>query len=584
MISMSETENTDCIELEFVYRKELWFANLFINSTKIDIHEIVKDLETNLKSKLKKLRNDDLPNCKWSIEVQNSVIEIAKNIDFTISWNSVVQDFPYVENKTHYNQAGYLEFDVEYYKGDVEKKKQLKPWILHEVPIYIINQIKKYAAKIDHIIVDPDPMYIVAIADRTFERGLRVEVPWTDLELDKHKKCISQWISLYSGRWEDYRERLLADTVGTNLSFRKSELHYIRDESAFFYIAESDFNHHYESYYKSKIIRIIGEMRAFQNAIYAINRSLDILKKDVNTIATFKLEDAIKTLSELEYLVGGVEGKVSEIKNELESNRYRYYKKVLNYAYELMDIDRLTNQLVDKTKQISDSLQNRVQKIQQETQLKVEQSTRNLTWFFGLGLFASIVDLVVTFVGSYFNPDITIVEKGITLAVSGVFTLLFFIFGFVLLAKAKPLQKLHQDDKIKYTVDAVITDKKDRILLAKRRFAPFEGEYALPGGFKELAEDAQETLVREVREETAIDLQYGEWEEIGLFDKPGRDPRGPVHTRAYLCQIPDIEEGTKNFRNPERLNVINLSDLKDYKLAFDHEDIIRKALKKREVK
>ncbi|MHA1452499.1 MAG: NUDIX domain-containing protein, partial [Promethearchaeota archaeon] len=553
---MSETETTGSDELQFVYRKELWFANLIINSTKIDIKKIVKDLESTLKSKLKKLGNKDIPNCEWSFEVQNSVIEISKHIDFKISWKPVMKDFPYVENRIHYNQAGYLEFDVEYYKEDANKKKELKPWILHEVPVYVLNQIKQYATNIDHVIVDNDPMYIVAVADRTEERGLRVEVPWTDSELKTHKKTISQWVSLYSGRWEDYRERFLANTVETNLAFRKSELHYIRDESAFFYISESDFNDYFDTYYKSKILKTIGEMRAFQNGIIIINQSLDELKNDINTVATFKLEDAMGTLSELDHLAGEVESKISEIKNDLESNRYRYYKKILKYVYEIMDIDRLSELLQKKIRTISDSLQNREQIKQHETRLKVEESTRNLSWFFSLGLLADIVAMVVTIVVSGFSEDST-VEKAFTIGISGAFTLLLFTLGVVLLKKAKPLQKKDSDGKIKYTVDAVIVDKKDRIILIKRKFEPFAGEYALPGGFTELAEDSQEALVRETREETGVDLQFGEWVKIGIFNKFGRDPRGPVHTTAYLCQISDIYERTKDYPDTERLVIIN---------------------------
>ena len=575
---MSETETAGSEELQFVYRKELWFANLLINSTQIDIEKVVNDLGTTLKSKLKKLGHKDLPNCEWSDEVQNSVVETSKHIDFTISWKPVARDFPYVENRIHYNQAGYLEFDVEYYKGDTEKKKQIKPWILHEVPVYILNQIKQYMVNIKHIIIDSDPMYIIAVADRTEERGLRVEVPWTIAELKRHKKCISQWVSLYSGRWADFREQFLTNTVDANLAFRKSELHYVRDESAFFYIAESDFTAYFDSYYNEKIINTIGEIRAFQHSIITINKSLDILKTDVNTIATFKLENAISRLSVLEYLVGGVDTKISEIKNDLESNRYRYYKKVLKYVFELMDIERLAEQLQIKTGQLSETLQNRVQEKQHETTLRVEESTRNLSWFFGLGVLADVLAMIVTIIVSFFSND-ELSERVLTIGVSGLFLVLLVLLGALLLIKAKPLQNKESDKKIKFTVDAVIIDDRDRLILIKRDFEPFLGAYVLPGGFRELAENNQEALVRETREETGIELKYGEWKEIGIFDKSGRDPRGPVHSDAFLCRISDIEERTKDYPKHERIEMIKITDLHNYKLAFDHEEIIAKALK-----
>jgi 8-oxo-dGTP diphosphatase len=242
-----------------------------------------------------------------------------------------------------------------------------------------------------------------------------------------------------------------------------------------------------------------------------------------------------------------------------------------------MDIERLAEQLQIKINHISSSLQNRYQKIQQKSQEQVEKSTFYLNIFFGLGLLADIVSLAVTFFSTLFGEGTT--KNNITiLLISGIIgticLVLMFNYGIKLI-------KLNRKDSgtPMQTVDAVIVDKKDRIILIKRKFQPFKGEYALPGGFTELAEDQFEALVRETREETGVDLKYGEWEYIGVFDKKGRDPRGPVITNAYLCKIDDIYERTKGYIDEERLVIVNLTDLKNMKLAFDHRDIINKALK-----
>ena len=183
---MSETENVGSEELQFIYRKEIWFANALLNSTKFDIPKMVNDLEKYLRSKLKSISKNDIPNCAWDEEVQSSVILISKNIDLHIEWNPVLMDFPYKKDKTTYNCAGFFEFDVEYFKNDSEKKKLIKPWILHEVPVYILNLLTEFFSKYEHVKIDSDPMYIVAIADRTEERGLPVEVPWTKKEIETH--------------------------------------------------------------------------------------------------------------------------------------------------------------------------------------------------------------------------------------------------------------------------------------------------------------------------------------------------------------------------------------------------------------
>jgi 8-oxo-dGTP diphosphatase len=573
---MSETENTSSEELQFVYRKELWFANALLNSTKFDIPNLVKELVTFIKNKLKDITESDIPNCAWSKEVQNKVLEIAKNIDLKIDWISVLNDFPYKKDKITFNCAGYFEFDVEYFKKDPEKKIGIKPWILHEVPVYILTLLKQFFSKYDHVKLDNDPMYIVAIADHSEERGLPVEVPWTKKEIESHKKCISQWVSLYSGRWDDFRDTYLTETIQNNIALRKTELHYIRDESAFFYISKSDFEEYFESYYKSRIIRTIGEIRAFQNAIITLNQSTDELKTNINTAAFFKIEFVSGTVSQLEYLIGVIDSKISTIKNDLESNRYRYYKKVLLHVFDIMDIELLTEQLHLKLNQVSSSLQNRYREEQKKSQDQLEKSTNNLNIIFGLGILADLVALATTFIVTL-KGDVE--SRNPVLWISGIVGSLCLLLLIGLLARLVWINRGNSQPM--QTVDAIIIDKKDRLILVKRKFQPFKGAYALPGGFTELAEDKAEALVREVREETGVDLNYGEWKNIGVFDKPGRDPRGPVSTTAFLCQIDDIQKRSEGYTDEERLVIVDIADLKKMKLAFDHREIINKALKSR---
>ena len=49
-----------------------------------------------------------------------------------------------------------------------------------------------------------------------------------------------------------------------------------------------------------------------------------------------------------------------------------------------------------------------------------------------------------------------------------------------------------------------VVDGDGRVLLIRRRIAPFRGDWALPAGYQEIDEDPRETALREVREETGI--------------------------------------------------------------------------------
>jgi bifunctional NMN adenylyltransferase/nudix hydrolase len=90
------------------------------------------------------------------------------------------------------------------------------------------------------------------------------------------------------------------------------------------------------------------------------------------------------------------------------------------------------------------------------------------------------------------------------------------------------------------TVDAIVK-KAGSILLVKRRAAPGEGLFALPGGFIEQNERLKDAALRELQEETCIDLPpnllRNSMSEGVVFDHPGRSLRGRTITYAFLFDL-----------------------------------------------
>ena len=70
------------------------------------------------------------------------------------------------------------------------------------------------------------------------------------------------------------------------------------------------------------------------------------------------------------------------------------------------------------------------------------------------------------------------------------------------------------------TAAAIIEFPNNRILLIKRATVPFRGYWALPGGKVDVGETVEETVVREVKEETGIEVEIvekiGEYHENGV--------------------------------------------------------------------
>ena len=133
------------------------------------------------------------------------------------------------------------------------------------------------------------------------------------------------------------------------------------------------------------------------------------------------------------------------------------------------------------------------------------------------------------------------------------------------------------------TVDVVILTMAEgtlHVLLVRRGEAPFEGMWAIPGGFKRPTETLDEAAKRELVEETGVDAA-SLLTQFGAYGDPERDPRMNVVTVAYLAVLRDvgaIEAGT----DATDASLVPVSDVLrgTIDLAFDHLRIVRDALER----
>ncbi len=125
----------------------------------------------------------------------------------------------------------------------------------------------------------------------------------------------------------------------------------------------------------------------------------------------------------------------------------------------------------------------------------------------------------------------------------------------------------------KLTADGLILKDK-KILLIKRKNYPFKGKWALPGGFVEYNEKTEDTAMREVFEETGLKTKINSL--LGVYSDPNRDPRGHTVSVIYLL---DVRGGKlKSNDDASDAKFFDLNHLP--KLAFDHNKIIKDALRK----
>ncbi|HET8913442.1 MAG TPA: NUDIX domain-containing protein [Ktedonobacteraceae bacterium] len=142
----------------------------------------------------------------------------------------------------------------------------------------------------------------------------------------------------------------------------------------------------------------------------------------------------------------------------------------------------------------------------------------------------------------------------------------------------------HHYDASKYerpsvTVDVLMMSLRQRdlqVLLVKRRSWPYEGMWAVPGGFVNIDESLEAAAKRELQEETDVTDVY--LEQLYTFGDPGRDPRTRVITVVYFALLDSERLQVKAASDAVDVGWFSVYDLPP--LAFDHQHIVDYALKR----
>jgi 8-oxo-dGTP diphosphatase len=133
------------------------------------------------------------------------------------------------------------------------------------------------------------------------------------------------------------------------------------------------------------------------------------------------------------------------------------------------------------------------------------------------------------------------------------------------------------------TVDCVVfglDDAELKVMLIQRGLPPFEGKWALPGGFVRLDETLDEAARRELAEETGLHQLF--LEQLHTFGAVARDPRERVVSVAYYALVKLGDHQVQAASDARAAAWFGVSDLPS--LAFDHAEIFEMALDRLRVK
>jgi len=551
--------------LQFIYKEEFWYVSAFINSANINAEAKSKEIEDIIKNKFKNLEEKDI----YRKDLVTDILELVKHISIKCNWVKCLSNFLYKDENSErgFNTLGYYQFEVEHYKEDPSRKKSLKPLLIQQIPFLVLNILKEYNNKSGNegIHLDTEsPIYVFVTSNKTEPK----DIVWNPSNIDKYKKVIANWTEIYSGQWEDYSETLFNKRIENNLSNRLSELHFLRRNSGFIYMAEENYEKFFKSYMIQYVLDPTPKLRAVLFALRSINESLDLLFLKIQSQAFQGLKVIEEKISNLRLLRGMIQTTLSAIYNELDYNRRQHYTSVLKHLLTEFEIENIVARINHKFNSIYDVMEDLYHKKSDENQERTERGLNLLNLLFGAGILAELGAVIMIslnlHIGNLFttalNGAIAIVMISILLITIG-----FYWNNRIQIKKAE----------IGKTVDAVIEDNAGNIILIKRKYPPFQDYYALPGGFVEKGESAMKALVREVKEETNLDVKI--LKKIGLYTEDGRDPRGNIHSTAYKCSIIGDISKARSGDDSKKVELIPKNQLKDIELAFDHNKILKDA-------
>lgn len=555
--------------LQFVPLREIWFVSAFVHRAGLDPYAKAQELAAVLERELREHTAEQLHRISWDPALVARALAMLRTITLRGAWNPYVDGFPYHDENTDqpFDELGWFEFEVEYFADAPTQRRSIDPILVQQAPVYAAERLIKLAALKVHRALRLDiisPIYVMVVSDTV----LPAAPPWTAEHIRQHRRAIGAWTDAYSGAWPDYTDELYVRRVAGNLSNRLSELHFLGKNSGLLWLASDNMRRFFDSYMRPSVLAPTAQLRAMHFAMYSINESLDILLMRQARDDFFDLTQVERKLAELQQLRSALQMKMSQIYNELDSNKRQHYSAVLRHL--LGEFNLEPTGILARIGAKFDTLQAGLHQLYQRRDAAQQERTARrlgtLGTLFSLGVLADFASLLLGTTGNLAAGET------FPLLINGTFTVILLVAFLWVIHNRISLRRETAPAPPLHAADAIVLDAAGRVLVITRKNPPFRGQRGFPGTFVPRGAEPSEALRREVKDETNLDILVDR--KLGRFDAPGRDPRGRVVADAYLCRLAPGPYTLRCREDAGQAAFVPRDELRGEDLAFDHEDML----------
>ncbi|MFC4778177.1 NUDIX domain-containing protein [Paenibacillus sp. GCM10023252] len=122
-----------------------------------------------------------------------------------------------------------------------------------------------------------------------------------------------------------------------------------------------------------------------------------------------------------------------------------------------------------------------------------------------------------------------------------------------------------------------LPERELNVMLIRRKVWPFDGKWALPGGFTRETETVYACAARELKEETGVEGVHLDY--FHVYSQPGRDPRGWMIAHAFLALVNErVLANRKADVDASEVGLFPVEEALGMDLGFDHKQILIDAL------